>query len=228
MIHLYIKTICVVLLAFLSRSLCAVFHKLDSNGEPGFKKISKSLVVENELLCSRACVKTAECDIIAFNTVNHTCIIGSNTTEITFTPSAIGTAWRVYELQCDPPMVKYRHSCYYRSKIGRQWLPSKLECEAMGAHLLVVTDSEENDFIYNVLFRDEPNFQIFIGGFRLMEESTYQWITGEPWTFANWNPLEPSLAVWDTGESEECVCITGQWNWTDIPCNQTRMFVCEF
>ena len=97
----------------------------------------------------------------------------------------------------------------------------------MGAHLLVVNDAAENDFIYNVLFGDWPTFAIFTGGFRLVEESTYKWITGEPWTFANWYPIEPSFEVWNTGEKEQCMCITGQYNWTDIPCNQTRVFVCE-
>ena len=47
----------------------------------------------------------------------------------------------------------YNGHSYYRSTGSAYWLNAKSNCEAMGGHLVTVTSSGENNFIFNTYYR---------------------------------------------------------------------------
>lgn len=84
--------------------------------------------------------------------------------------------------------------CYeFRSRPdGIDWFTAQSECEADGGYLATITSSAENDFIYGLIIDDGP----WIGGFQPSGSSEpgggWQWVTGEPFVFTNWEVGEPN------------------------------------
>ncbi|MCB1070349.1 MAG: hypothetical protein KDL31_08335 [Kiritimatiellae bacterium] len=57
-------------------------------------------------------------------------------------------------------------------------------------HLATITSQAENDFIYNLMPTNLGAAKI--GGLDVDEEGVWTWITGEPFSFANWTHGEPN------------------------------------
>jgi hypothetical protein len=68
-------------------------------------------------------------------------------------------------------------------------------------HLATITSAEENTFVYDLL-GDNPEFWYrqpggnsegpWLGGFSSCNScNDWQWVTGEPWGYTNWAPIEP-------------------------------------
>jgi hypothetical protein len=100
----------------------------------------------------------------------------------------------------------------------------------MNGHLATITSAEENSFIVNNLGGASAVNRFFLGGFQPAGSpepgGNWQWITGETWSFTNWDPSEPNNtysggAIFDsqvTSTSEEVLHFyhnQGQWN--DVP-----------
>ncbi|WP_461257232.1 lectin-like protein, partial [Treponema sp. R80B11-R83G3] len=67
------------------------------------------------------------------------------------------------------------------------WTDAKLYCEKLEGHLATITSAGEQKFIENLLSGEGNNKNMYwlggytTGGFK------YQWVTGEPFVYANWN-----------------------------------------
>ena len=98
----------------------------------------------------------------------------------------------------------------------------------MNGHLATITSMEENNFIVNSLGGPGAVNTFFLGGFQPASspepDGNWQWITGEPWSFSNWDPAEPNNlysggGIGTTiGTDEEVLHFyhgNGQWN--DVP-----------
>ncbi|QEG35958.1 lectin-like protein [Bythopirellula goksoeyrii] len=84
------------------------------------------------------------------------------------------------------------------------WPEAQLNAQAQGGYLATVTSSEENEFVFSLT--DSPSnwqtdgignyFGAWLGAFQEPETQDptagWQWITGEPFAFANWHPGEPN------------------------------------
>ena len=87
---------------------------------------------------------------------------------------------------------------------GISWNDAKIAAEASGKYLATITSEEENNFVYSLFF-DKPEFWVilggqypqsvysgpWIGGTDETEEGTWEWVTGEPWTYENWRAGMP-------------------------------------
>ena len=59
-------------------------------------------------------------------------------------------------------------------------------------HLATITSQKEQDFIWN-LFKKE---RYYLGGYQTSKadesDGNWAWVTGEEWSYTNWNNGEPS------------------------------------
>jgi hypothetical protein len=111
----------------------------------------------------------------------------------------------------------YNGHSYYRSTGNAFWLTAKSNCEAMGGHLVTVTTSGENSFIFGIW----PSG--WIGLTDEVNEGTWRWVTGETYSYTSWNPGEPNNAG-----NEDYVQFVGGGKWNDLPNNYALPYVLEF
>jgi hypothetical protein len=83
---------------------------------------------------------------------------------------------------------------YERVDIGSNWIESKAAAESrsyegMQGYLATITSAQENWWIVNNLGGAET-IAHWLGGYR--EEGTWKWVTGEQWSYTNWERGEPS------------------------------------
>ena len=87
---------------------------------------------------------------------------------------------------------------------GITWPEAKEAAEnislnGVSRHLATITSREENDWV--VENTDFGSGQLWIGGFQTTPnggpESDWQWVTGESWSYTNWNEGEPNDAGYD-------------------------------
>ncbi|MDG2291186.1 MAG: lectin-like protein, partial [Phycisphaerales bacterium] len=82
------------------------------------------------------------------------------------------------------------------------WPDARDEAESLGGHLATLTSSAENDWVYAEIASDEQYWIYqgggtlishgpWIGGFQSCDSCSYQWVTGEAWSYDNWAPSEP-------------------------------------
>ncbi len=77
----------------------------------------------------------------------------------------------------------YNGHSYCVFDISISWEEAKILCEDIGGHLATITSEEENSFITNLLSKD----YYYIGGTDANCEGNWTWVTGEPWTYSNWD-----------------------------------------
>ncbi|XP_074526267.1 C-type lectin domain family 4 member E-like [Halichoeres trimaculatus] len=123
----------------------------------------------------------------------------------------------------------YKTSCYLFSTAALTWAHAEEQCRAHGAHLLVLNDVEELDYISRVI---EIKYNFWIGLVE-REEDHWTWVDG---TFFNAN-----TAFWDEGQpdnwdfrenGEDCGQLHGSTIrkrklWNDADCSLPYRYICE-
>lgn len=110
----------------------------------------------------------------------------------------------------------YNGHSYYRSTSSMTWTAARQACANMGGYLVTVTSAAENNFIFNLW----PSG--WIGLTDEVVEGQWRWVTGEPYSWTNWNPGEPNNAG-----NEDYVQFVGGGRWNDLP-NVALPYVLEF
>lgn len=110
----------------------------------------------------------------------------------------------------------YNGHSYYRSTGSMTWTAAKTACENMGGHLVTVTTAAENNFIFNLW----PSG--WIGLTDEVTEGQWRWVTGETYSWSNWNGGEPNNAG-----NEDYIQFVGGGKWNDLP-NVSLPYVLEF
>jgi hypothetical protein len=111
----------------------------------------------------------------------------------------------------------YNGHSYYRSTGSAFWTDARTACSNMGGHLVTVTTSAENSFIFGLW----PSG--WIGLTDEVSEGTWKWVTGETYSYTSWNPGEPNNAG-----NEDYVQFVGGGKWNDLPNNYALPYVIEF
>jgi hypothetical protein len=111
----------------------------------------------------------------------------------------------------------YNGHSYYRSTGNAIWTVARQNCINMGGHLVTVTTSAENSFIFGLW----PSG--WIGLTDEVVEGVWQWVTGEAYSYTSWNPGEPNNAG-----NEDYVQFVGGGKWNDLPNNVSLPYVLEF
>jgi hypothetical protein len=110
----------------------------------------------------------------------------------------------------------YNGHSYYRSTASATWTTARQNCINMGGHLVTVTSSAENSFIFGVW----PSG--WIGLTDEVTEGTWKWVTGETYSWSNWNSGEPNNAG-----NEDYIQFVSGGKWNDLP-NTSLPYVLEF
>jgi hypothetical protein len=101
------------------------------------------------------------------------------------------------------------------------WSEAKSQSEELGGYLVTITTQEEQDFVATAT---DSSIWSWMGGWK-NPKSGWEWITGEPWSHANWHPNEPSgdgpALVKDYGNNHPL------WNDT-WDCNVMPGFIIEY
>ena len=88
------------------------------------------------------------------------------------------------------------HSLYaYTSQTHMNWSDAEAEAASWNGHLVSIKSSEEQDFLQRLFLTAEGNpleEPFWIGLSANGHAGTFGWSSGEPLTYSNWNPDEPS------------------------------------
>ena len=120
---------------------------------------------------------------------------------------ASGGNGHFYELVTDNPLL---------------WNHAKVFAEARGGYLATLTSSAENAFITNNILStlDGCHSCMWLGGFQDETSPFYSepnggwsWVTGEPWSYTNWDANEPgNSAGFEQYLTFQQVTVAGGWN----------------
>lgn len=110
------------------------------------------------------------------------------------------------------------HHCYWVTVNRADWDIIRQECVDASADLATVTSDAELSFVLPIIVRDT-----YLGGHDRTVEGTWQWVTGEPWSYSNWADGEPN----NTGGIEDCAEIHVNGEWNDCPCGTDNPALCE-
>ncbi len=111
----------------------------------------------------------------------------------------------------------YNGHSYYRSTGSATWTTARSNCVSMGGYLVTITTSGEQSFIFNIW----PSG--WIGLTDEVNEGTWRWVTGETYSYSNWNSGEPNNAG-----NEDYVQFVSNGKWNDLPNNVSLPYVLEF
>ena len=94
------------------------------------------------------------------------------------------------------------------------------QCDGKQGHLVTIGSSQENEFVQKFAASE----MIWMGMTDIAQEGNFEWVTGEPTTFSNWNAGEPN--DWGGIEDHAMMIDTGKWN--DSPGSSTYKVVVEY
>ncbi|XP_070820623.1 asialoglycoprotein receptor-like 1 [Chaetodon trifascialis] len=131
---------------------------------------------------------------------------------------------------CQAGWVSFQRSCYLLSTAATTWSKAEEQCRARGAHLLVLNNVEELDYISKIV---EIQYNYWIGLVERQHEGHWSWVDGTDFnsTPTFWDVGQPDN--WAFRESgEDC----GQLHssdkrkrklWNDADCNLMYQYICE-
>jgi hypothetical protein len=81
------------------------------------------------------------------------------------------------------------------------WKEANQKAIEQGGHLATIQDEEENNYVFSLIDNDifwitdgrygDKSFGPWIGGVRKPGSKSFNWVTGEPFTYSNWYKGEP-------------------------------------
>jgi hypothetical protein len=111
----------------------------------------------------------------------------------------------------------YNGHSYYRSTGSAVWTTARTNCSNMGGHLVTITSAGEQNFLYTLW----PSG--WIGLTDEVSEGTWRWVTGETYSYTNWNNGEPN-----NSNNEDYVQFVTNGRWNDLNNNSSLPYVLEF
>ena len=124
--------------------------------------------------------------------------------------------------------VKFNGNYYICVTEKLTWHEAKAYCERLGGHLATITSKEENDFC-SQLWKDLGYDKCWLGATDEVREGTWVWVTGEEWSYSNWEDNEPNNN--DTNDvPEHCLAYEKSYGskWNDLKASNENVFICEW
>ncbi|XP_021374606.1 perlucin-like [Mizuhopecten yessoensis] len=133
--------------------------------------------------------------------------------------------------ECPDGFTRHGTSCYTVPHVKADWSQATVVCKELGAHLVEFEDATEERFVHGFLslhWRAYSPPEFWIAGNDILEEGHWQWASGKPVTFANWDDDQPDNGG-DHDNNEHCMEVKqkDQWKWNDQECQEYRFFICE-
>ncbi|XP_039886842.1 C-type lectin domain family 4 member G-like isoform X2 [Simochromis diagramma] len=124
--------------------------------------------------------------------------------------------------RCSPGWKRLRSSCYRLSSIKSTWEDAKQNCESLGAHLVIISDDAEKDFV-----RSYGQAEHFWIGFKyewnyMSSMWTSKWVDGSQLCYNNFGQTSSSSTPWS------CAYQSATWSiWDTAECNKNYYWMCE-
>ena len=100
---------------------------------------------------------------------------------------------------------------YYLYDNEVDWHGAKAFCEAMGGYLMTITDSKEQAIAEELKSKGSSDFEgYFIGAVNKDDGKTWKWVTGEDWSYTNWDDSQPD--TFNGTEHYAEIWKAGKWN----------------
>ncbi|XP_078336321.1 C-type lectin domain family 7 member A-like isoform X2 [Crassostrea virginica] len=131
---------------------------------------------------------------------------------------------------CRPGWVHGGDSCYLIRSMTQQWAGAKTVCDFLGAKLLAIESSAENEFIKSELTaltvnhsgsdKDLPP-KYWTSGTDFQTPGTWLWGKDVPFGFSSWAGGQPM--------THHCLAIDpqNQYTWVAEDCERSTNFICE-
>ncbi len=132
----------------------------------------------------------------------------------------------IYETDTFSPTktIYYNNVRYDLYQYPVSWHDAKQLCEDLGGHLVVVTSTDENKAVADLIEGSSWN-DYWIGCSDEDNEGEWKWITGEKFEYSNWNDGEPSNS---SGIEHFGSYQTSSKKWNDIKKDHLTVgFICE-
>ncbi|XP_071953361.1 macrophage mannose receptor 1-like [Antedon mediterranea] len=116
------------------------------------------------------------------------------------------------------------HSMYLFNIISHNRNHATSSCADVGAHLVVVGDVYENDWLITTAVSKRSSTHWWIGYNDISSEGSFQWPeTGEFTTYTRWDSTQPG-----GGSSEDAVYLSySSWLWHDVSTSNVYPSICE-
>ncbi|KAG7480597.1 hypothetical protein MATL_G00057920 [Megalops atlanticus] len=126
---------------------------------------------------------------------------------------------------CDEDWVFFQGSCYQLSTKRANWHNAQQNCDQMGAHLIVINNAEEQEFITDLL-----SVNSYWIGLIEREEGHWTWVDGTDFatTPQFWHVGQPD--DWDVVvNGEDCgqIQYDPDPRWNDADCTLRHLYICE-
>ena len=106
----------------------------------------------------------------------------------------------------------------------KSWDNAKSFCEALGGHLAVIRNEEENIFITDNFFNS--GYNLWLGGFFDTSDNLWHWVDGSDWNFSSWAEDRPDNPSGNELFLELFNNQRGTWN--DKNGSDSQYFICEW
>ena len=100
-----------------------------------------------------------------------------------------GTRGNIEAISSDA--TNFNGNAYKVYDMGMTWYEAKAYCENLGGHLATITSQAEQDFIEGLIENHDRNIY-WLGGTDEAYEGQWEWVTGEPFEYKNWDYGEPN------------------------------------
>jgi len=117
--------------------------------------------------------------------------------------------------RCRDGWTPFGVHCYKVFNESVTWMTAKTTCMLMGGELATVNYPVINDFLSSKA--TEFNTRVWVGMHCKRMNNYFEWVSGDPVLFTNWNRREPNNARFD----ENCVEMYTNGKWNDNPCDDT-------
>ncbi|XDV25724.1 hypothetical protein PO909_029592 [Leuciscus waleckii] len=117
----------------------------------------------------------------------------------------------------NPKWIKNYFSSYFISSEWKNWTDSRQDCLQRGAHLMIINNKEELEFIAKFTSGNVA----WVGLTDSDEEGVWKWVDGSKLASGLWWIGEPNNYLPD----EDCAVL--QFRLADFPCHYTFVWICE-
>jgi hypothetical protein len=106
---------------------------------------------------------------------------------------------------------------YFARMTPRTWKDAEDDCKSIGAHLMVIGDTDENTAL-DVAFNGSA---YWIGFTDAATEGQFQWVDGSPSLFHRFVTSVPA------NNGRDCAALLDGGLWSDLLCDMTQPYACE-